>query len=218
MKSLKKIFIYLIIIMVVFFILPAVFTKNRVKNSANKNTLNETSKIQNEENVVNDYDYTKFATIKLYHKESDSIEEIPIDEYLYGVVSAEMPVNYELEALKAQAIVARTYTLYQIINSGNKHEGADICDNSNCCQAWISKEGRLARWESDKGEENWNKIVQAVDGTKGKIITYNNEPIDAFFHANSGGKTETASNVWGGKDLPYLQSVETSGEERIFRI
>lgn len=94
-----------------------------------------------------------------------------------------------------------------------KHPDADICDNFACCQAWISKEDRLAKWKEDVKNSNWDKIVKAVQETQGKIITYNNEPIDAFFHSNSGGITETVSNVWGGKDLPYLQSVQTSGEE-----
>ncbi len=62
-------------------------------------------------------------------------------------------------------------------------------------------------------ESNWSKIVEAVDSTSGKIITYDGKPIDAFFHSNSGGKTELPVNVWGGSDFPYLQSVETSGED-----
>lgn len=129
-----------------------------------------------------------------------------------GVVSAEMPASYEIEALKAQAVVARTYTAYKIEHAG-KHPEADICDDSACCQAWISKENRFSKWNEEEREGNWNKIVEAVDSTKGKIITYNGEPINAFFHSNSGGTTETVSNVWGGTDYPYLQSVETSGEE-----
>ena len=122
-----------------------------------------------------------------------------------------MPADYELEALKAQAIVARTYTIYKVQNK--KHENADICDDSTCCQAWVSKENRLERWEETKREENWNKIQQCVNETKGKIITYNNQPINAFFHANSGGTTELPVNVWGGSGLPYLQVVQTAGEE-----
>ena len=129
-----------------------------------------------------------------------------------GVVSAEMPANFEIEALKAQAVVARTYTAYKMYK-GSKHENADICDDAACCQAWISKEERFQRWNEQDRENNWNKITTAVDTTVGKIITYNGAPINAFFHSNSGGTTETVSNVWGGTDYPYLQSVETSGEE-----
>ncbi len=131
----------------------------------------------------------------------------------FGVVSAEMPAEYDIEALKAQAIVARTYTLYKIIHSPQKHGIANICDDSKCCQAWISKEDRMNKWDESKREENWNKILEAVNSTVGKIITYNGEPINAFFHSNSGGRTEIPINVWGGSNFPYLQSVETSGEE-----
>ena len=151
--------------------------------------------------------------MKVLHTKDNSIEEMKMDEYLLGVVSAEMPADFEEEALKAQAVVARTYTVYKIEHNQSKHGEADICDNSACCQAWISKDDRMARWDEDKRESNWEKIEKAVSSTAGKVVTYNGEVIDAFFHSNSGGKTEEVSNVWGGSDLPYLQSVETSGED-----
>lgn len=91
-----------------------------------------------------------------------------------------MPANFEEEALKAQAVVARTYTIYKITN-GSKHENANICDDSKCCQAWISKEARFEKWNESERENNWSKIVNAVDSTKGKIITYDGKPINAFF-------------------------------------
>lgn len=206
----KKYLLYLFIFIIIIFIIPALCTsvsKTQSKTDEEQEENNETT--ENKEFVP--YDYSQFGTIKLYHTSTQEIEELPIDEYLYGVVSAEMPANYEMEALKAQAIVARTYTIYQSANS-NKHGDANICDDSNCCQAWISKEDRLARWSEEERENNWNKIVEAVNSTSGKIITYNNVPINAFFHSNSGGTTEIVSNVWGGTDLPYLQSVETAGE------
>ena len=124
-----------------------------------------------------------------------------------------MPARFELEALKAQATVARTYTIYQMTNNSSKHPNADMCDDFNCCQAWISKDERIAKWDAKEAETNWQKIVQAIDSTKGKIVTYNKQPINAFFHANSGGVTESSLNIWGGIDYPYLKSVETSGEE-----
>lgn len=194
------------------FLLPIIFTKQfqtydtavTLENNTVTNTVNE--EIQ--------YNYGEFNTIKLLHHDTMEVEEIDLDTYLLGVVSAEMPASYEQEALKAQAVVARTYTIY-VIKNGNKHEaeGADICTNSACCQAWINKEDRLSKWDETNRDEYWNKIEKAVNETKGKIITYNNEVIDAFFHANSGGKTENVSVVWGGADLPYLQSIETAGEE-----
>ena len=199
------------VLMIVLVIFPSIFTKKKIsKITDNEQTISEEQ--EPKEEIVK-YDYSKYATIKLLHTKTNEIAELPIDEYLYGVVSGEMPATYEMEALKAQAIVARTYTLYQIMNSKGKHQDSDICDNSNCCQAWISKEDRLNRWDEDVRNSNWDKITNAVDSTQGKIITYNNAPIDAFFHSNSGGITETATNVWGGSNFPYLKIVETAGED-----
>ena len=146
--------------------------------------------------VSETYTYNPYGTIRLLHTDTNEVEEVALDSYLCNVVSAEMPVDFEKEALKAQSIVARTYTIYKINNK--KHDNADICDDSNCCQAWISKEDRLAKWDGDK-EEKWKKIEECVKQTQGKVITYNNEPINAFFHSNSGGKTELPVDVWGGR-------------------
>ena len=201
----KKFLLYFFCFIFICFLLPAMLTKIDIPTNS--------SEVKEENNTVEEstYDYKKYGTIRLLHKKTETVEEVAIDEYLYHVVSAEMPADYEMEALKAQAIVARTYTVYKALNP--KHANADICDDSTCCQAWISKEDRLARWEESKRESNWQKIQQCVNETKGKIITYQNQPINAFFHANSGGKTELPVNVWGGSGLPYLQVVETAGEE-----
>lgn len=212
----KKVAIYLVIILVLCFILPVIFTKKfdvvETMASILKENLEQSENKLDEVEVI-DYDYSKYKTVKLLHSNTEEIEEVNLDEYLCNVVSAEMPVDFDIEALKAQAIVARTYTMYKIINNAGKHEGADICDSSSCCQAWISKEGRFERWDEDKRQENWNKITTAVNETVGKIITYEGAPINAFFHSNSGGITEIPLNVWGGQGYPYLQVVETSGED-----
>lgn len=208
----KNILIYLIAFILICFIVPAMLTKRTVSTDVQENNssdFQDNETIQPNEEAV--YEYNKYGNITLLHKKTEGIETVNIDEYLCNVVSAEMPADYEIEALKAQAIVARTYTIYKILNK--KHENADICDDSTCCQAWISKDDRLARWEESKRESNWKKICNAVNGTKGKIVTYNNVPINAFFHSNSGGITEIPVNVWGGTGYPYLQSVETSGED-----
>lgn len=203
----RRILLYTLIFILLCFAIPILFTKGKVQEVAEKVETN------NEVVTENVYDYKNYKNIKLSHSVTNQVEEINLDEYLYGVVSAEMPASFEMEALKAQAVVARTYTIYKIKNDSGKHEGADICDDSTCCQAWISKEDRFAKWEETSRESNWNKIVEAVNSTQGKIITYNNEPINAFFHSNSGGMTETTVNVWGGTDYPYLQAVATSGED-----
>ena len=201
----KKTFIIIICIILLIFFIPVIFTTKRIVNIS-------TNTKQEKEIEIIDYDYNKYQTIKLLHKDTNQVEEVKLDEYISCVVAAEMPVTYELEALKAQAIVARTYTIYKITTS-KKHENADICDKSTCCQAWISKEDRFKKWDVDKRVSNWNKILKAVNATAGKIIIYEGKPINAFFHANSGGKTQVPFYVWGGSGYPYLQVVETSGED-----
>ena len=199
----RKILLYILIFITICFAIPILLTNKPKKEVVSE--IKEQS-MQNNENTENikEYDYKQYNNIKLLHTSIDTIEEIPIDEYLYGVVSAEMPASFEKEALKAQAIVARTYTIFKIENNNKKHGEAHICDESTCCQAWITKEERLSKWQESSREENWSKIVQAVDETKGKIIIYEGKPINAFFHSNSGGKTETTINVWGGSEYPYL--------------
>lgn len=215
----KKILIYLLSFILIIFIIPAFLTKRTTPTSSKKETerqlqdnnqQEQTTENQTEISNKNTYNYSKYGTISLLHKKTGEVEQVKLDEYLCNVVSAEMPATFEQEALKAQAIVARTYTIYKILNK--KHDNADICDDSTCCQAWISKDNRLAKWEENQRESNWQKICSAVNETSGKIITYEHKPIDAFFHSNSGGITEVPVNVWGGTGYPYLQSVETSGE------
>ncbi len=205
MGEVKKYIIFLLIFIFLCFLIPVIFTKTFETKPAD---------IEQKEIIEpSTYDYKKYKTVKVLHTKTKKVEELKLDEYLYGVVSAEMPASFEEEALKAQAVVARTYTLYKIINNSKKHKNADICDDSTCCQAWISKEDRLARWDEEDREDYWNKIVKAVNTTQGKIITYENKPINAFFHSNSGGATEAPINVWGGSGYPYLKSVTTSGED-----
>ena len=177
----RKFWIYFSISIFVCFILPALLTKQEVKTYVTpSNTVEEQNK--NEEAKTSDnnkYNYEKYGTIKLLHKESGEIEEIPLDTYLCNVISAEMPADYEIEALKAQAVVARTYTIYKCQNP--KHENADICDDSKCCQAWVSKEKRFERWEEEKRESNWQKIESAVNETSGKIIIYDRKTNKCIF-------------------------------------
>ena len=208
----KKIAVYFLMFIFICFILPALLTKNDIATSTVENINEAQNQIVENETQQAEYNYEDYGTIKLLHKKTEEIEEVKLDDYLCNVVSAEMPADFELEALKAQAVVARTYTIYKIQNK--KHDNADICDDSGCCQAWISKEDRLNKWDENLRENNWSKIEKCVKETAGKIITYNNQPINAFFHSNSGGTTELPVNVWGGgSNMPYLQVVETSGED-----
>lgn len=196
----KKIISYIIFIIIFVFLIPAICTRKFNLETVSSENVEEEKEV---------YDYGAYNNVKVL-MENGEIKEIALDEYLYGVLSAEMPASYEKEALKAQAIVARTYTMYKILKD-KKHENSDICSSYTCCQAWIDEENKKEKWK-EKYEEYNEKIKSAVDETKGKIITYENAPINALFHANSGGKTELPINVWGG-NYPYFAVVETSGEE-----
>lgn len=141
-------------------------------------------------------------TVSVYIKSEDRVAEMDIDEYLAGVVAAEMPSDFETEALRAQAVAARTYLYSHIAeaekgNIAEEHQGAVICTDSTHCQAWTSDAAR--------------KVKRAVKDTKNQIMTYDGEPISAVFHSTSSGYTEAAADVWGA-DVPYLQSVESEGD------
>ena len=155
--------------------------------------------------------------IKIKVTSTGEIKDISVNDYLKGVLPSEMPPEYDMEALKAQAVVARTY-LYQKIASG-AHKDADICDNYAHCQAYYSKEQILKSWERTKGWDeatrqlHANKVAEAVESTENIVVTYKGEYIRAYFHACSGGMTEDVSNIWGKQNIPYLVSVESLGEE-----
>jgi len=137
------------------------------------------------------------------------LQSMDLEEYLFGVVLAEMPASFETDALKAQAVAARTCTLY-CTSRGTKHENAAVCTDSNCCQAYLSPEDYK---KAGGEEESFQKVRKAVYATAGQVLTYEGALIDATYFSCSGGRTEDAAAVWGG-DVPYLQSVESPGEEK----
>lgn len=153
-------------------------------------------------------------TVSVYINSEDRVEEMDINQYLKCVVAAEMPVDFETEALKAQAVAARTYLKSHIDaaekDGGVHKDGAVICTDYAHCQAYISEEKRRESWGSET-DSKWEKISGAVEDTDKLIMTYGGEPISAVFHSTSSGKTERAADVWG-KDIPYLQSVESEGD------
>lgn len=143
--------------------------------------------------------------IKLLKVAENVVVNIELEEYIKGVTYAEMPASFEIEALKAQAVAARTYTYRKI--GQRTHESGDICDNPAHCQAFREKDEN----------SNYEKVSNAVDATKGEIITYNGNIINALFHASSGGKTENVEDVWNSNKIEYLSSVESPGEEALMK-
>lgn len=193
-------------------------------NSKSDNIENVESKVQdsnvqeasnNQGNGVQKEFSLTVDTVSVYLTKEGRAVELPLEEYIKGVISSEMPVTFEMEALKSQAIAARTYTLAhtKALGSGN-HEngkGADLCDTVHC-QVYMTKEARLKAW-GVSGEKNWAKIEEAVNSTKGMVLTYNNELAKgAYYFSTSGGKTENVEEVFVNA-LPYLKSVDSPGEE-----
>lgn len=137
-----------------------------------------------------------------------SLSRMEMDAYLTGVLLAEVPASFEPEALKAQAVAARTYTR-KAVSSGGKHGDGSLCTTGSCCQGYCAPEQYLARGGT---EESAEKIRTAVEETSGYVLTYEGELIEATYFSCSGGSTEDAAAVWG-TDYPYLQSVSSPGEE-----
>jgi len=152
----------------------------------------------------------KGRTVRL-RLEDGRVEELTMEDYLWGVVAAEMPASFEEEALKAQACAARTYTvLWQ--NSGARHEDADICAESTCCQAYVERESAQARWGLN-ARTYTEKVARAVAETDGLGIVYEGKPIQALFFSSAAGRTVDAAAVWGSS-VDYLVSVDSpEGDE-----
>ena len=136
------------------------------------------------------------------------LEKMDMNTYLTGVLLGELPADFETETLKAQAIVARTYAKKRS-QTDSKHPMGAVCVISSCCQAYCSPEDYIRKGGNRNTIE---KFENAVNSTSGMILTYQNELIDATYFSCSGGRTEDALAVWG-TDVPYLQSVDSPGEE-----
>lgn len=151
--------------------------------------------------------------ITIFNEKSKKVEEIALEEYVKGVVAAEMPAEFHIEALKAQAIAARTYAINKSRNNKEQpeHKNAPLCSTVHC-QAYLS----LKELEEIHGKEwidkYWDKIEESVESTKGLLIYHKGELIEPLYHSTSGGMTEDSLNVFA-IDSPYLKSVESPYEE-----
>lgn len=150
----------------------------------------------------------KNTKVRVLRNEKNEVETLPLEQYLVGVLAGEMPTSYDIEALKAQAVAARTYTLKKITT--NKNNNYDVVDTTND-QVYLDEQQLKNNWQENY-EENIKKIKQAIEETKGEYLTYNGEIIKAFFFSTSSGKTENCKDVFG-ENLPYLTSVESTWDE-----
>lgn len=154
-------------------------------------------------------------TFKLLLTDSGKVVELSASDYIKGVVAAEIPMDYETEAIKAQAVAAHTYALrmrdVQKSGEDSSLNGADFSDDPSRFQAYVSRE-EFNKMYGDKAEEYWKKCSDAVDEVIGKVMLYEEQPIAAAFHSTSSGKTESAEVVWGNA-FAYLVPVESTEDE-----
>ncbi|MGN8646391.1 stage II sporulation protein D [Gracilibacillus sp. HCP3S3_G5_1] len=152
--------------------------------------------------------------VEVLRTETNEVEEIPLEEYVTHVVASEMPADFELEALKAQALAARTYIVRFLIQEQPEDlpGGADVKDTIDH-QVYKNKDELRQVWGSDY---HWkmDKITQAVAETQGEIITYSDQPITPAFFSTSNGYTENSEDYWES-ELPYLRTVESPWDEEI---
>lgn len=210
-KIKKIIMVYSIIIVTLTITIVAIvfFLGGKPQNKIYNQSYINQFVIDDKEVNINNVNLNK---IKVYRVETKKIEEMNLEDYIIGVVSAEMPANFDKEALKAQAVAARTFAINKIMDKCSKANGADICDTVHC-QAYMDKDKRMAAWEKNKAQDYYDKIKSAINETKGQVITYNGDIIKyPQYFAISPGKTEDSIDVFN-KDIPYLKSVSSNGED-----
>lgn len=146
------------------------------------------------------------SDISLHVLDGGEVREMSMAEYLPLTLAAEMPAAFDGEALKAQAVALRTYTIYCVSNRKQAHPEADVCTDYGCCAAFMSEEQLRENWGAGF-EKYYAKICAAVSGTDGQYLVWQDEPALAVFHSSSVGQTEDGGNVWSAQ--PYLVSVSS---------
>ena len=179
----------------------------------NRTEIEQIEEIKEKEGKAkNEYDESFTFKVRI----GGEVRQVRMDEYLPGVLAAEMPASFPREALKAQAVAARSFILYRLAHppADGVHDDAALCSDPAHCKGWtdiLDPDTAKARYGA-AAQIFVEKLVDAVHSTDGEVMVYDGEPILAAFHAISGGRTENAADVWGG-GAPYLVSVESPGEE-----
>lgn len=141
------------------------------------------------------------------------VSKIPLENYLIGVTAAEMPAEFNMEALKAQAVAARTYAVKRIVQK-NDDVGYDV-DTTVLTQAWLSDQDMRKKWGWMNYWVYYRKLQKAVETTRGMVLIYNGEYIDAYYHSSSGRKpTEKSEDVWSSS-RPYLTNVSFAEDNQL---
>ncbi|HEX7712436.1 MAG TPA: stage II sporulation protein D [Bacillota bacterium] len=160
-------------------------------------------------------------SISLYARQEGRVYRLDFEDYLIGVVAAEMPAEFGVEALKAQAVAARTLAIRRLPRFGGRGcqhtRGADFCDDPGENQAWLSNDELYRKWGRSEFETYYRKIRRAVQETRGVVMVYNNRLIDAVFHSTCGVGTAAAREIWH-YDIPYLQNESCGFDQESTRL
>lgn len=201
MKHWKPVLVTLSVIAVVVILIPALLV---VPFSDKKETAAQPASAPKEKPKEDD----PMASINVFRNKTNTVETVNLEDYVVGVVAAEMPASFEMEALKAQALTARTFVTKTLTAQKKKDlpSNADITDTVND-QVYLSDEELRAQW-GNQYEEKRKRIEEAVQATRGQILTYKDELITPSFFSTSNGYTENSEDYWQNP-LPYLRSVES---------
>ena len=204
MKQFKPLIVLLSIFFAVILIIPAVLVLPFTDGKASGKLGEEISKPPEQVSASGD----AAIEVAVYRTTIGEIENVQLEDYLVGVVAAEMYATFEDEALKAQALTARTYIVKKMLSKDKMGvpEGAEVTDTQQH-QVYHSDEELRKKWGKDYDEKK-SKVLAAVRATSGQILTYNGEAIDASFFSTSNGYTENSEDYWPN-ELPYLRSVSS---------
>lgn len=203
MKSYSVICFFLLLAM----ILCPLCSVEKAKQVISEEFRNEGTAFSSEETTKK----SPVSTVKIMSANSKNITETTLDEYLLGVVASEMNAMYSEEAIKAQIIASHTLLEYTKQHKPENLGDADITDSSATHQGYLAVDGQKEKW-GDNYDEYSQKVMKCIEEVKDIIIYYDNRPIFAAFHAINNGRTERASDVWGG-EYPYLISVPSDGDK-----
>lgn len=150
------------------------------------------------------------TVVRVMNESTGVITSVPFEEYIVGVLAGEMPVSFELEALKAQAVAARSYVMKKMIY--NREKEYDVVDTVNN-QVYLSDDYLRTVWK-DEYISKINKVKKAVVETKGEYLDYQGQVVEAFFFSTSVGMTENSEDVFVEK-VPYLRSVKSEWDRDV---
>jgi stage II sporulation protein D len=208
MKKFKPLIVLASLLFAVTLIVPAVlvlpFTDGKASGKLGEDLTTKAPQKNQSTNTTAD----SAVEVAVYRSSLGKIENVPLEDYLVGVVAAEMPIEFDEEALKAQALTARTYIVKKLLSKDNigVPKGANVTD-TQIHQVYLGEEKMRQNWGMEY-EANRQKVVAAVRATSGQILTYNGDAIDASFFSTSNGYTENSEDYWPN-ELPYLRSVNS---------